>query len=332
MASIAVLGAGSWGTALATTLCRSGHHVTLWGRNATQMQNMREHRENTRYLPGLALPEHMAFSANLSETLHGVDAVLLAAPCSSFRSLLKVVQQHRPQLPGIIWACKGFEPHSSELLHRVVIEELGEEASAAIVSGPSFAKEVVMGLPTAITVASTQTEFGQQVAAWLHSDTFRAYHNTDIVGVELGGALKNVYAIAAGIADGLQFGANARAALVTRGLAELIRLGESLGARRETLMGLSGLGDLMLTCTDDQSRNRRLGLAVAKENDLEKAIAQIGQAVEGVQTTKEAFRLADQHGVDMPIVVQVYAVLCHQKPPADAVRALLGREQRAEQA
>ena len=291
---------------------------------------MQQDRVNRRYLPDIALPDALEITANLPECIREAQAVLLATPSGAFAETLKQILAGNGAGLPIVWACKGLEKGSARLLEHVAGDILGSETPLAMVSGPSFAGELMRGLPTAITVASRHQTFADQLVNWLHSDTFRAYRTDDLTGVEIGGALKNVFAIAAGISDGLGFGANARAALITRGLAELMRLGVALGGRAETFMGLAGMGDLVLTCTDDQSRNRRMGLALARGLGVEQAREEIGQAVEGVNTAREAQRLSQSHGIEMPIAEQVYAVLHEGKPAAQAVRDLLNRGPRSE--
>ncbi|MCW8971978.1 MAG: NAD(P)H-dependent glycerol-3-phosphate dehydrogenase [Gammaproteobacteria bacterium] len=327
---IAVLGAGSWGTALAIQLARNGIEVLLWGRNADEMARMAADRCNTRYLPDIGLPEKLSPVADLAQTLATAADVLVVVPSHAFRQTLTQIAPLLKPGSRVAWATKGLEPGSRKLLHQVARETLGEGYPAAVISGPTFAKEVARGLPTAVTVASTDPHTAEHFAACLHGGTFRAYTASDVVGVELGGACKNVLAIAAGIADGLGYGANTRAALITRGLAELMRLGAPLGGHPETFMGLAGLGDLVLTCTDDQSRNRRVGLALGQGKSLEEAIASIGQAVEGVKSAPEVFALAREIGVEMPITEQVYRVLYEGETAREAVAALLHREQKAE--
>jgi len=262
--------------------------------------------------------------------VQGVRDILVVVPSHAFRAILLAMQPHLRTDARLMWATKGLESGSGKLLHRVVEEVLGEAQTMAVVSGPTFAREVAVGLPTALTVASKDADYAHFVAERLHSNTFRAYTSSDVPGVEVGGAVKNVLAIAAGISDGLGFGANARSALITRGLAEIMRLGDALGGQHETFMGLAGLGDLVLTCTDDQSRNRRLGLALGRGNTLEAALADIDQVVEGVQTAREVHDLALSQGVEMPITEQVHAVLYEACAPKAAVHALLTREQKAE--
>ncbi len=329
--TIAVIGAGSWGTALAMQLARCGAPTLLWGRDAGQMASMAKSRENGRYLPGCTFPDSLEPLADLDQVLARADAVLMVVPSHVFRANL---EQIAPRLKEagtpLAWASKGLEPGSRKLLHQVVTETLGEGSPTTVISGPTFAKEVARGLPTAVTVASSHPEQAEFFASRLHGQAFRAYTASDVVGVELGGACKNVLAIAAGIADGLGFGANTRAALITRGLHELMRLGAALGGQAETFMGLAGLGDLVLTCTDDQSRNRRLGLALGRGETLDAALATIGQAVEGVKSAPEVHALAREVGVEMPITEQVYRVLHDGLPAQAAVEALLGRSPKSE--
>jgi glycerol-3-phosphate dehydrogenase (NAD(P)+) len=323
---IAVLGAGSWGTALAVLLARNGGPTLLWGHDPELVGRIDRERENRQFLPGVALPEGLVVTGDLGRVLAEAGDLLLVVPSQVFR---EVVDRVRPGLrpeTRVAWATKGLEPETARPLHEVVRERLGEAMPVAVLSGPTFAREVARGLPTAVTVASPDPAFAHDLALRVHGPTFRVYVSDDLVGVELGGSVKNVLAIAAGAADGLGFGANARAALVTRGLAEIIRLGEAMGGRRETFMGLAGLGDLVLTCTDDQSRNRRMGLALARGRTVAQAEAEIGQVVEGVTTTLEVERIATRHGVEMPICHQVYRVIYEGLPPQDAVHALLARE------
>ncbi len=329
-ATIAVLGAGSWGTALAILLARNGTPTWLWGRSDAQMAEMASSRRNGRYLPDIELPPGLTVSADLTATLAAADHLLLAVPSSAFRTTLRTLAPRLKPGARLAWATKGLEQGSRKLLHQVTAEELGQDFAPAVISGPTFAREVAAGLPTAVTVASTDTAVAEYFAGCLHGHTFRAYTSDDVIGVELGGAVKNVLAIAAGIADGLGLGANTRAALITRGLAELMRLGVGLGGRQETFMGLAGLGDLILTCTDDQSRNRRLGLALGRGETLEAAVRAIGQVVEGAKTAAEVRQLALQLGIDMPITEQVFRVLNDGLAPVAAVEALLAREPKRE--
>jgi len=330
-ASISVLGAGSWGTALAMLLARNGLAVRLWDRDAAHIRALDETRVNERYLPGISLPEGITPLARLEDAVAGADFVLIVVPSGGFRETLQKLSA-LPDIPRQLdWASKGLEPGTRKFLHQVVEEEMPGHPAFAALSGPSFALEVARGLPTAVTVASPDPGYAQIVADLFHGPTFRAYTSTDLVGVELGGSVKNVLAIAAGISDGLGYGANARAALITRGLAEIMRLGTKLGGRRETFMGLAGVGDLVLTCTDDLSRNRRLGLALGRGKNLTDAVREIGQAIEGLETARELHALAAVNQVDMPITAQVKAVLYDGAEPAAAVQALLNREAKPEQ-
>jgi len=327
--NIAVLGAGSWGTALAMLLARNGHAVRLWGHRPEHIDEMRSSGENSRYLPGIPLPHGLTPVASLEAAVSGCRDLLVAVPSQGFPRLL---QQLAPMLSDdarLAWATKGLEPGSGRLLHEVVRERIGDRP-LAVVSGPTFAREVAEGLPTAVTVAANNEEFANSMADYLRGTTFRSYTCGDMVSVEVGGALKNVLAIAAGIADGIGYGANTRAALITRGLAELQRMAIALGGKAETLMGLAGLGDLVLTCTDDQSRNRRCGLLLGGGATLEQAQQQIGQVVEGVGTVREARALAARIGVDMPITEQVFQVLYAGLDPRHAVQTLLHRQPKAE--
>ncbi len=324
--SIAVLGAGSWGTALAIHLARAGHAVSLWGNEPAQIDRLRQQRCNQQYLPDIAFPDGLLPVSRLAQALQDAAWVLLAIPSHAIRGFL---QQHRALFSadqGLAWASKGLEQGSGKLIHQIVSEECPQCEQLAVMSGPTFAGEVARNLPTAITVATRSVSFGQQIADDLHSGRFRVYLSDDIIGVEIGGALKNVLAIAAGAADGLGFGANTRAALITRGLAEMMRLGERMGGRRETFMGLAGMGDLILTCTDDQSRNRRMGLLLAQGKSQDTIHREIGQAIEGVKTAREAARLASQYDVDLPIITQTYKVLYEGLAIEEAVRYLLSRK------
>lgn len=327
---VSILGAGSWGTALAIQLARGGRPATLWGHDPAHMADLRAARVNQRYLPDVPLPDSLQLSDDLAATVREVRDILVVVPSHAFRATLSAMRPHLPRDARLMWATKGLESGSGKLLHQVAEEVLGETQAMAVISGPTFAREVAEGLPTALTVASTDPDYAHFVAERLHSDTFHAYMSSDVTGVEVGGAVKNVLAIAAGISDGLGFGANARSALITRGLAEIMRLGQALGGQHETFMGLAGLGDLVLTCTDDQSRNRRLGLALGQGRTLEDALAGIDQVVEGVQTAREVHDLALSQGVEMPITEQVHAVLYEARAPKEAVHALLNREQKAE--
>ena len=323
--TIAVLGAGSWGTALAMLLGQNGHQVNLWSHNAEHANSMQQTRENNHYLAGLTFPETLNISADLKKTLKNVNDILIVVPSHAFRQTLQTIKPFITNSHRIAWATKGLEADSCKLLHQVAREVLGDKISLAVISGPTFAKEVAQGLPGAVTVASGDQTLALDWAHLLHNNHFRAYTGRDVIGVELGGACKNVIAIAAGIADGMGFGANARAALIARALTEITRLGLSLGAKAETFTGLTGLGDLVLTCTDDQSRNRRTGLALGKGKDLDAVVKHIGQVVEGVATAKEVVALAKKQNIDMPITEQVYNVLYKNSSPEEAVNALFNR-------
>lgn len=328
--NIAVLGAGSWGTALAAQLSRNGHATTLWGRDPGQIQEMQATHINARYLPGISLPAELKFSSALIETVSGADIVLVVVPSHAFPALIADIAQHCGAARGIAWATKGFELGSGRFLHEVAAEALPPKTPLAVVTGPSFAKEVAQGLPTAVTVHSEEGGFARLVAEALHGSSFRAYTGSDLLGAELGGAMKNVLAVATGIADGMQLGLNARAGLITRGLNEMLRLNAALGGRTETLMGLAGLGDLVLTCTGDLSRNRRLGLALGRGESLQQAVQAIGQAVESIQTVDEVMRLAERHGLDLPISALVQRVLHQDITPQEGLRMVLAREQKPE--
>ncbi len=327
--TIAVLGAGSWGTALAILLGHNGHQVRLWGHLQAEIEALQRDRENKAFLPGVPLPEKLAPETDLGRALEGVDEVLVAVPSHAFRAVLTQLTGLIEERPGISWATKGFEPGSQRLLSEVAAELLPGR-DLAVLSGPTFAGEVARCLPTAITVAASSEQHAVRMADLLHAPWFRAYTSDDLIGVQVGGASKNVLAIAAGIADGLGFGANTRAALITRGLTEIMRLGIQLGGKPETFMGLAGLGDLVLTCTDNQSRNRRMGLALADGLTIEQARQRIGQEVEGVHTAQEVYKLSHRKQVEMPISDQVYAVLYDQLDPKEAVHNLLERRQKPE--
>lgn len=323
--TVAVLGAGSWGTALAMLLGQNNHSVNLWSHNAKHATAMYEARENSRYLAGLTFPQKLNVSADLKLTLKDVKDILVVVPSHAFRQTLELIKPFISDSHRIAWATKGLESGSCKPLHQVATEVLGNKISLAVISGPTFAKEVAQGLPGAVTVASKDQTLALDWAHLLHNDHFRAYTSEDVIGVEIGGACKNVIAIAAGIADGMGFGANARAALIARALSEISRLGTSLNANSETFTGLTGLGDLVLTCTDDQSRNRRTGIALGAGKNLDAVVKEIGQVVEGVSTAKEVVALAQKQNIDMPITEQVFNVLYNDSSPQDAVDALFNR-------
>ncbi|KMM75624.1 glycerol-3-phosphate dehydrogenase [NAD(P)+] [Xanthomonas sp. NCPPB 1128] len=326
---IAVLGAGSWGTALASLTARHGYPTVLWGRDAVVAEAIGQRHENPRYLPGIALPEGLQATTDLAAAIDGADWILVVVPSHAFTETLRQLAPLRPAQAGVAWATKGFEPGSGRFLHEVAQEILGEDVPLAVVTGPSFAKEVALDLPTAVTVHG-DAAFAQQVADAMHGPTFRVYTGDDMVGAELGGAMKNVLAVATGVADGMELGLNARAGLITRGLNEMLRLAAAIGAKPETLMGLAGLGDLVLTCTGDLSRNRRLGLALGRGQPLQEAVRAIGQVVESVQTADEVMRQAERHGIDLPISNAVRAVLHGELTPAVGLQQLLAREQKPE--
>jgi glycerol-3-phosphate dehydrogenase (NAD(P)+) len=325
---IAVLGAGAWGTALGVSLC-AHHRVTLWARDQQQISTMQNDRINSRYLPDIRLPQQLQLTANIELALADAELILVVVPISALRStLLKIAGLAKPV--AVIWACKGFEANTSHLPHQVANEVLPHNFPRGVISGPSFALEVARSLPTALTLASEDGEFAHQTAQKLHQARLRIYSSTDVIGVEVGAAVKNVLAIAAGISDGLGFGYNARAALITRGLAEMTRLGLKMGGCAETLGGLSGAGDLILTCTGDLSRNRRVGMLMAQNHSLPDILQQLGHVAEGVYTVREVHQLAQRLGVDMPISSAVYHVLYENIPATIAVEILLNRSPQTE--
>jgi glycerol-3-phosphate dehydrogenase (NAD(P)+) len=332
---ITVLGAGAWGTAVAIALA-SRHDVLLWGRNAAQMAATEAARENTEYLRGFALPPALRVSADFQQALaHVLDAgadesplLIAACPVAGLRPLLEQLKNY--PIPNVVWLCKGFEYGTGLLPHQVVRDVLGDAVPSAVLSGPSFAQEVARGLPCALTVASSSEALRDRVVASVHGGSIRVYSCDDMVGVEVGGAVKNILAIATGAADGLGLGLNARAALITRGLAEITRLGTALGARASTFMGLTGMGDLILTCTGDLSRNRRVGLALAQGKALDTIIAELGHVAEGVPCAKAVRELAQRMGVDMPITNAVAGVLFDGMSATAMVAQLLARDPRNE--
>ena len=324
-----VIGAGSWGTALAILLAREGHPTQLWGRDRAQLDDMRRARRNQRYLPEAVFPESLEIAIELPQALRASGDALIAVPSHAFRETLQHIRPHLAAHSRVAWATKGFEIATGLLPHQVVREVLGQ-TPGAVLSGPTFAKEVGAGLPTAMTIASRDEDFAKQLALVLSGPSFRAYTQTDIMGVEVGGAVKNVIAIGSGIADGMGFGANTRVALITRGLAEMMRLGVKLGALRETFMGLAGLGDLVLTCTDDQSRNRRFGMALGRGESPAQAQGAIHQVVEGVPAARAVHDVSQRLQVDMPICREIYGIMYENKPVRAAVQALMGREVRSE--
>ncbi len=327
---VTVLGAGSWGTALAIQFARSGKATRLWGRDHAQMLAMARARRNERYLPEGEFPGSLTVEPDLRAALTGARDVLVVVPSHAFRTVVGEIAPLLDPDMRLAWATKGLELETGLLPHQIAHEVLGSQRSVAVLSGPTFAREVGAGLPTAMTIASTDVEFAKALARDLSSTNFRAYTSTDITGVEIGGAVKNVLAVGAGLSDGLGFGANTRVALITRGLAEMMRLGVALGAKRETFMGLAGLGDLVLTCTDDQSRNRRFGLQLAAGATPERALAEIGQVVEGYLAAKAVRTVATRWNVEMPLCEGVYRVLYEGVPAKHAVRELMSRPIKSE--
>jgi len=327
---VGVLGAGAFGTALAIQLSRRGAPAFLWGRDATAMATMQESRENARYLKGCALPAQLVATSDLNRLVTESGDLVIATPSHSLR---ETCERLRPLLrpeQGVACAAKGLEPGSGKLAHDVIGEVLGSSRSIAVISGPTFAKELGLGLPTAVTVAANDPAFAERMALRFHGDGFRAYTSTDLVGVEIGGAAKNVLAIAVGIADGLGLGANTRSAMITRGLNEITRLACALGAQPETLMGMAGLGDLVLTCTDNQSRNRRYGIQLGQGATPEQAKATLEGVVEGVRAAPEVLRVARSLGVDLPLLEMAGAVIAGQVSPIEAMKRLADRPLRAE--
>lgn len=328
MQPIAVIGAGSWGTALAIQFARAGRPTVLWGRAEDDPEKLARDRHNERYLPDAEFPADLTVEPDLARAVATANDILVVVPSSALRAVLTSL---RPLLsPGarVAWATKGFELSTGKLPHQVAREVLGPSVPIAVLSGPTFAKEVGRGLPTAIACASPDPAFALELARSISTPHLRAYTQADIIGVEVGGAVKNVIAIAAGAADGLGFGANARVFLITRGLAEMVRLGTALGAQRDTFMGLTGLGDLVLTCTDDQSRNRRFGLAVARGSSVEAAVREIGQVVEGYHAARAVRKVAQEFGVDMPICEHVYRVIYEGLDITTVVETLMSRADR----
>lgn len=327
---ITVIGAGSWGTALAIQFARVGRPTRLWGRDQAQLFDMQQARRNSRYLPDAQFPDALQIETNLTTAVSGCSEVLVAAPSHAFRHLLTQLAPLMQPGMRLAWATKGFELSTGKLPHQVAADVLGTDYPMAVLSGPTFAREVGAGLPTAMTVAASSADYALALAKSISGHNFRAYTSTDMVGVEVGGAVKNVLAIGAAISDGLGFGANTRIALITRGLVEMTRLGLALGAQRATFMGLAGLGDLVLTCTDNQSRNRRFGLAFAAGKTANEAQAEIGQVVEGYAAARAVMEVATRHQVDMPICQQVFRMLHEGLSPHTAVKELMSREIKAE--
>jgi glycerol-3-phosphate dehydrogenase (NAD(P)+) len=327
-----VLGAGSWGTALAIQLARVASPTVLWGRDRAHLAELARERRNARYLPAAVFPPALHIEGDLAAALRSSRDVVVAVPSHALRELLQDVAKHLTGGARLAWATKGFELSTGLLPHEVAREVLGENVPTAVISGPTFASEVGAGLPTAMTIASNDAGFAEGLAQRISGLNFRAYTSRDVIGVEVGGAIKNVLAIGAGISDGLGFGANTRIALIARGLVEMTRLGVALGAHKDTFMGLAGLGDLVLTCTDNQSRNRRFGLALAAGESVPAAQKAIGQVVEGVLAARAVRNVAARLAVEMPICEQVYRVLYENVAPKDAVRELMSRALKPENA
>ncbi|MDR1889500.1 MAG: NAD(P)-dependent glycerol-3-phosphate dehydrogenase [Zoogloeaceae bacterium] len=320
---ITVLAAGAWGTALAIAFS-ARHQVTLWARETDLVDDMRQRSENARFLPGFALPQELALENNLATAVAAAELVIIATPIVGLRSTAQSLAALGLKTP-LLWVCKGFEVDTGKLPHAVIAEAL-PAVHSGMLSGPSFAQEVAAGLPTALTLAATDRPFAHDMARALHGGALRVYASDDLIGVEVGGALKNILAIATGVCDSLKLGMNARAALMTRGLAETARLGVALGAKKETFLGLSGVGDLILTCTGDLSRNRRVGQELASGKSLQQVLAELGHVAEGVPTTLAAHRLAERMGVDMPITATVAAVLQGKVSVRDGIGQLLSRD------
>ena len=329
---ITVLGAGAWGTALAISLSsslNSSHRVTLWTRNPEHLAELVSQRINRRYFPAFPLPDSLLLTSALDEAVETAELALIVVPVSGLRETFRGIVASGKSIP-VIWGCKGFETRSAKLPHQVAEEEYSGVAPYGVLSGPSFALEVAQGLPAALTLAAEDVEFARKVAAQLHTTRLRVYSCRDVVGVETGGAVKNVISIAAGICDGMGLGHNARAALITRGLAEITRLGLKLGGSMETFLGLTGVGDLILTCTGDLSRNRRVGLALAAGRKLPEILQELGHIAEGVHTAREVLRLSQTMNVEMPITKAVCSILDEGVAARQAVEELLSREPKSE--
>ncbi|PEJ53759.1 MULTISPECIES: NAD(P)H-dependent glycerol-3-phosphate dehydrogenase [unclassified Bacillus (in: firmicutes)] len=332
MEKISVLGAGSWGTALAMVLSDNGHSVTLWGNNANQINEINDDHTNKKYLPEIELPQSLKATVNLNEAINGAKYILLVVPTKAIREVCQKLNNELTEEVTIIHASKGIEPDTSKRVSEMISEEINPKLlkSVVVLSGPSHAEEVALRHPTTVTSASENMDEAEYVQDLFSNGYFRVYTNEDVIGVEIGGALKNIIALAAGITDGLGYGDNAKAALMTRGLAEIIRLGKTMGANTQTFAGLTGMGDLIVTCTSVHSRNWRAGNLLGKGQSLEEVLDNMGMIVEGVRTTKAAYQLAKQANVEMPIVNELYAVLFENKNPKLAVDALMSRVKRHE--
>jgi len=327
---ITVLGAGSWGTALAILLARNNNQTRLWARDEKHVQKMYAERANHQYLPDISFPDSLSVYFDLKSALSDVRDILIVVPSHAFKPVLTQVKANCGPKVRIISACKGLDPDTGNLLVNVATEIMGDKTPLAVLSGPNFAKEVANNLPTATTIASHNAEFFDDLVTRMKNDRFRVYGSDDLIGLQLGGAIKNVIAVGAGMADGMGFGANARTALITRGLVELTRLGVAMGGQEKTFRGMAGLGDLVLTCTDDQSRNRRFGLAIGRGQDLAQAEAEIGQVVEAVRNAKEIHNLAIEKSVDLPICNAIYSILYENVSPQVAAHQLLTRDLKLE--
>jgi glycerol-3-phosphate dehydrogenase (NAD(P)+) len=327
---ISVLGAGAWGTALALLLVRNGNSVRLWSHDPAQVKLMREQRANPEFLPDFSLPEALQLEDDLAVTLQNVQDILIAVPSQAFTQVLFKIKACGAQPRRVVWGTKGLDAGSGRLLHEMVAEVLGVTVPAAVISGPSFAHELAAGLPTAVSLSGNQPDFLRDLVLRFHGDNLRVYENPDFIGVQLCGVVKNILAIAVGMADGLQLGANTRCALITRGMAEMARLNAALGGKSSTLMSLAGVGDLVLTCTDNQSRNRRFGLAVGAGASPQQAALQIGKAIEGLANTELVRNIARRFLIDMPITDEIHKILYHGHSPAEVVTSLLKREPKSE--
>lgn len=329
--SLTVIGAGSFGTSLAIAFSRNGDPTYLWGHDVNHLNQLVQDRENKLFLPNVPFPETLLIEPDLKKAIQCTNDVLIVVPSHVFGDVIEQIKPYLHANSRIVWATKGLERDTGRLLQEVIVEKLGNNYPLAVLSGPTFAQEIAKGLPTAIALASDDEQFAQSFQSRIHcSKNLRVYINHDMIGVQLGGAIKNVIAIGAGISDGMGFGANARTALITRGITEITRLGLALGAKAETFMGMAGLGDLVLTCTDNQSRNRRFGLMLGQGFESAKALEQIGQVVEGFYNTKETYLLAKKYAVEMPITEQIYQVLFEGKSAQAAAVDLLGREKKVE--
>ncbi len=330
-AAMTVIGAGSYGTSLAISLARNGHPVVLWGHDPQHIAALEHARCNQAFLPDVTFPDALLLESDLQKAIDASRDILVVVPSHVFGEVLQQIQPHLHDDSRIVWATKGLEAETGRLLQDVAREVVGEKIPLAVLSGPTFAKELAAGMPTAITVSSTDAQFAEDLQVLFHcGKSFRVYSNPDFIGVQLGGAVKNVIAIGAGMSDGIGFGANARTALITRGLAEMSRLGSALGAEPSTFMGMAGLGDLVLTCTDNQSRNRRFGIMLGQGKNVQEAQDEIGQVVEGFRNTKEVWALAHRYAVDMPITEQIYQVLYCGQDAKEAALNLLGRSRKDE--